>query len=177
MSDASRILLQSYIRDIPDFPRAGVIFRDISPLLASPEGFQTAIAAMGRGITASAADALVAIEARGFIFGAALAQHLGLPMHLVRKRGKLPPITTGVRYALEYGEDTLEMLEGTVQPHKRYAVVDDVLATGGTAEATVALIRRLGGQVACCAFLIELGFLPGRARLGGVAVDSQIVYA
>lgn len=167
---------KSYIRDVPDFPRPGVIFRDISPLLAEPRAFRAAVAQLGLAVQRHRADALVAVEARGFIFGAALAQHLGLPLHLVRKRGKLPPRTADIRYALEYGEDRLEVREDAVHPQRRYAVIDDVLATGGTVAATVGLLRGLGGQIACCAMLIELAFLLGRAKLPDVAVESLIIY-
>jgi len=168
--------IESLIRDVPDFPKPGIIFKDITPLLEHAEAFRGAIEQLGQAVTSHAPEALVAIESRGFIFGAPLALHLGLPLVLVRKPGKLPRRTETVAYQLEYGEDRLEVHADAVRPGGRYAIVDDVLATGGTAAAVQTLLTRLGGQVACHAFLIELGFLSGRERLGGAAVEALVAY-
>lgn len=164
------------IRDVPDFPRAGVLFKDITPLLENPAAFAEVIAQLAARLRPHAPTALVAIESRGFLFGAPLALALGLPLVLVRKPGKLPRQTQRVDYALEYGVDVLEIHADAVSRGGRYAIVDDVLATGGTAAAVARLLEELGGTVACHAFLIELSFLAGRARLGTAAVESLVAY-
>lgn len=169
--------IESLIRDVPDFPKPGIIFKDITPLLEHAGAFRGAIERLGSAVLAHAPEALVAIESRGFIFGAPLALHLGLPLVLVRKPGKLPRQTETIAYQLEYGEDRLEVHADAVRPGGRYAIVDDVLATGGTAAAVGALLTRLGGQVACHAFLIELGFLAGRTRLGDAPIEALVAYA
>jgi len=168
-------ILTGLIRDVPDFPKPGILFKDITPLLESPDGFRTCIAALGERVRAHGVTALVAIESRGFIFGAPLATHLGLPLIVVRKPGKLPRRTESVSYQLEYGEDRLEVHADAIVAGSRYAIIDDVLATGGTAEAVATLIARLGGIVACAAFPIELAFLSGRARLSA-PVESLVVF-
>jgi adenine phosphoribosyltransferase len=168
--------IKALIRDVPDFPKPGILFRDITPLLGSPRGFDAAVAQMADALTAQRAEGLVAIESRGFLFGAALALRLQLPLQLVRKPGKLPSRTVGITYALEYGSDRLEMHLDAVDKGRRYSIVDDVLASGGTAAAAAALIRELGGAVAGAAFLIELPALQGRQRLPGVDVASLLSY-
>lgn len=168
--------IEALIRDVPDFPKPGILFKDITPLLENAPLFRAAIELLAAGVARHAPTALVAIESRGFIFGAPLALHMGLPLVLVRKPGKLPRRIESVAYQLEYGEDRLEVHADAVQAYGRYAIVDDVLATGGTASAVSSLLHRLGGTVACHAFLIELGFLAGRERLGTAPVEALVAY-
>ncbi|MGH8321642.1 MAG: adenine phosphoribosyltransferase [Gammaproteobacteria bacterium] len=168
--------IRRHIRAIPDFPKPGVVFRDITPLLADAEGFRWATEQLATRINYHQPDAIVAIEARGFIFGSALALTLGLPLQLVRKPGKLPHRTIGMRYQLEYGDDTLEAHEDAFMAGGRYAIVDDLMATGGTAAAVAALVESRRAEVACCAFLIELSFLNGRKKLARYPVESLLVY-
>ncbi|MBA4285619.1 MAG: adenine phosphoribosyltransferase [Xanthomonadaceae bacterium] len=174
--DTVESVLTSLIRDVPDFPKPGIVFKDITPLLEDAAGFRACIEALAARVSPHRPDALVAIESRGFIFGAPLALHLGLPLIVVRKPGKLPRATESVAYQLEYGEDRLEVHADAIRAGHRYALVDDVLATGGTAEAVTSLITRLGGQMACAAFPLELGFLGGRARLAGAVTESLVRY-
>lgn len=168
--------IQALIRDVPDFPKPGILFKDITPLLADADGFSLAVDALAQRIGAHRPDALVAIEARGFIFGAALAQVLKLPLLLVRKPGKLPAATASVDYQLEYGNDRLEIHADAIRSGARYAIVDDVLATGGTAAATAALVRKLQGEVVCQTFLMELPALGGRSRLQPVPVEALLSF-
>ena len=168
--------IQAFIRDVPDFPKPGIIFRDITPLLAHVAGFRAAIDALAERVEPLQADGILAIESRGFIFGAALAQRAGLPLQLVRKRGKLPRKSISMEYALEYGVDHLEMHTDAVRRGGRYLIVDDVIATGGTAEAVAKMVALQGAEIAACVFLIELTFLNGRGRLGGKSVISLIEY-
>ena len=168
--------IKSFIKDVPDFPKPGIIFKDITPLLASPDAFRAAIDALAERVAGMHADGLLAIESRGFIFGAALAQTLGLPLQLVRKRGKLPRKSISMRYELEYGFDHLEVHEDAIAAGGRYLIVDDVIATGGTAAAVAQLVAAQRATVAACVVLIELKFLDGRAKLGGVPVVSLIEY-
>jgi adenine phosphoribosyltransferase len=168
--------IQALIRDVPDFPKPGIIFKDITPLLADPRGFRAAIDALAERVEPLRADGILAIESRGFIFGAALAQRVALPLQLVRKRGKLPRKSVSMEYSLEYGVDHLEMHTDSVRPGGRYLIVDDVIATGGTAEAVAKMVAMQGAGVAACVFLIELEFLHGRSRLGGNEVVSLIAY-
>ena len=172
----SPLQISSYVRDVPDFPKPGILFRDITPLLANAAAFGAAIDHFAAVVEPLRVDALVAIESRGFIFGAALAQKLGLPLLLVRKPGKLPRRTVSVSYQLEYGSDRVEMHADEIVAGARYAVIDDVIATGGTAVAAAELVEKQGGTVACCAFLIELDFLKGRERLGSRTVESLLHY-
>lgn len=169
--------IRSLIRDVPDFPKPGIIFKDITPLLENAAAFRAAIEAMAARVGAHRPDALIAIESRGFILGAPLAMVMGLPLIIVRKPGKLPRATESVSYQLEYGLDTLQVHADAVRPGGRYAIVDDVLATGGTAAAVGELVGRLGGAVACLGFLLELEFLGGRSRVGGSPVESLVSYA
>jgi adenine phosphoribosyltransferase len=168
--------LQAFIRDIPDFPKAGIVFKDITPLLADAAAFKAAI---DRLVTPyrGRVDIVLGIESRGFIVGSAAAYSLGAGLALVRKPGKLPHQTYAARYELEYGTDALEIHHDALGPHHRVLVIDDLLATGGTAAAAVELVRRCGGQVVACGFVIELAFLGGRRRLGDLAVTSLIQYA
>jgi adenine phosphoribosyltransferase len=167
--------LRAFIRDVPDFPAAGIVFKDITPLLADGRVFAEVVAAMSDAIAAVDATTIVGIESRGFIFGAPIASRLGLGFVPVRKFGKLPWRTFTQSYDLEYGTDTLEIHEDAVGSGSRVIVVDDVLATGGTAAATVDLIRGTGASVEAVAVLRELDFLQGRSRLD-VPVQALIRY-
>lgn len=164
------------IRDVPDFPKPGVVFRDITPLLADADGFCWTLAQLKQRLTPYRPDGIVAIESRGFIFGAALAAELRLPLQLVRKPGKLPYRKIGVTYELEYGADAIEAHEDAFDAGRRYAIVDDLIATGGTAAATASLIESRGAEVCCCAFVIELDFLHGRDKLSHYKVESLLHY-
>jgi adenine phosphoribosyltransferase len=154
------------IRDIPDFPKPGIIFKDITPLLEDPKLFRDTIKAMATQIERHAPNKIVAVESRGFIFGSALAYELGAGLVVVRKPNKLPFKTESLEYELEYGTDKLEIHIDSVSPSDKVVIVDDILATGGTAEATAKLVEKVGAQVAGLAFFAELGFLNGRNRLG-----------
>lgn len=164
-------LIKSLVRDVPDFPETGILFKDITPLLADPQGFQRSVDLLAEAISDYRVDALVAIESRGFIFGSALSLQVGLPLQLIRKAGKLPAETVGLDYDLEYGTDRIELHRDAISPGTHYAVIDDLIATGGTAEATVKLINNEQGIVSCCAFVIELMFLNGREKLGSPVVS------
>jgi adenine phosphoribosyltransferase len=168
--------LRSTIREVPDFPKPGILFYDITTLLANPAALEAAVDLLAERVAARGAKGIVAIESRGFIFGAPVAMKLGIPLQLVRKPGKLPYETVSMSYELEYGTDTVEMHVDAIEKGVPYAIVDDLLATGGTAQATAELIERQGGSVACCAFLIELGFLRGIEKLGDRPVDTLIRY-
>lgn len=168
--------LQALIRDVPDFPKPGIVFKDITPLLADPRGLAETVDHLAEAVEDLDADEILAIESRGFIFGTALAQKMSLPMHLVRKRGRLPRETISIRYELEYGFDHLEVHTDTIEPGRRYLIVDDLIATGGTAAAVAELVRREKGIVAGCAVVIELAFLDGRRALDDYPVVSLISY-
>jgi adenine phosphoribosyltransferase len=168
--------IRSLIRDVPNFPKPGILFKDITPVLADPAAFRATIDALADRVSPLHADGILAIESRGFIFGAALANRIGLPLQLVRKRGKLPRESFSVEYELEYGVDHLEMHKDAVRAGGRYLIVDDVIATGGTAAAVAKLIAQQRAAVAACVFLIELSFLNGRDRLAGHDVISLIRY-
>jgi adenine phosphoribosyltransferase len=157
--------LRSFIRDVPDFPELGVIFRDITPLLQAPVAFNAALDAMTAYIETQAPQRIVAIESRGFLFGAPVAARLGLPLVPVRRPGKLPSARRSIEYVLEYGSGALDIHADAIAPGERILIVDDLVATGGTAEATAKLVELLGGSVAGVAFLIELTALGGRKRL------------
>lgn len=157
--------LSSYIRDVADWPKEGIVFKDITPLLASPEGFKMAIDTLADAYADSGVTKVMGAEARGFIFGGALAYRLGAGFVPARKPGKLPWHTTSVEYELEYGTDSLEVHRDAFGPEDVVVIVDDVLATGGTAAAKAALVRETGARVAGFAFLIELDFLGGRTKL------------
>jgi adenine phosphoribosyltransferase len=174
MTDFERDV-RAAIRDIPDFPKPGVLFKDITPMLADPQLFSGVIEWFAAPWRGERIDRVVGMESRGFIFGGALATTLGAGFAPARKKGKLPYETVGVDYALEYGAAVLEMHVDAIRPGDRVLVCDDLLATGGTAAATVDLVRKLGGDVVGTAFVIELGFLGGRNRLDTV-VHSLVTY-
>jgi adenine phosphoribosyltransferase len=168
--------LASYVRDVPDFPRPGIVFKDIMPLLADPVAFREAVEKLAWFARPLRPDIVLGAESRGFILGGALAYRLGCGFAAARKPGKLPWRTVTVDYALEYGTDALELHDDAIRPGARVLVHDDLLATGGTAAAKIELVEQLGGTVAGVAFLVELGFLEGRARLAGHEVFSVIRY-
>jgi len=168
--------LKDLIRDIPDFPKAGVVFKDITPLLADPEGFALVIDSIAEPFVGQGIRKVVGIEARGFIIAAPVAHRLGAGFVPVRKVGKLPWEVEAEAYELEYGTGLLELHSDAVAVDEQVLVVDDVLATGGTAAATVRLVERLGAKVAGLAFVIELGFLNGRSQLGGRDILSLLHY-
>ena len=175
--EAARARLAAMVRAVPDFPKEGILFRDITPVLADPEGILLALELQLAGVEViHPVDAVVGVESRGFLFGTLLAQQLGCGFVPVRKPGKLPAETVEIRYALEYGEDALQIHKDALAPGARVLVVDDLLATGGTAAAAVGLVRALGAEVVACSFLIELAFLGGREKLDVPLVDAVIVY-
>ncbi len=166
--------LTELIRDIPDFPEPGIVFKDITPLLADPAGLDSTISVLADPWRESQVDAVIGIEARGFILGAAVARELGVGFVPIRKAGKLPGATVRQDYGLEYGTDTIEMHDDAFEAGDRILILDDVLATGGTAAAAGELVAGLGGVVVGYSFLIELLFLDGRAKLGDAAIDAVI---
>jgi adenine phosphoribosyltransferase len=168
--------LSDYIRDIPDFPKPGILFKDITPLLGNPAAFRRAVDLLCEPFRGRPIDAIAAAEARGFLFAAPMALALACPLVPLRKPGKLPYETLCDRYDLEYGTAELHMHTDAIARGARVLLVDDVLATGGTMKAAVALIQRAGGTVEGCAFLMELGFLGGRGRLEPVEVYSVLRY-
>ena len=166
----------SLIRDIPDFPRPGVLFRDITPLLGDAEGFAAAVRDLASPYRGAGIDRVVAVEARGYLLGAPLALEIGAGLVPVRKKGKLPFEVLRAEYTLEYGEEAVELHRDALQPGERALIVDDVLATGGTMAAAIALVERTGASVAGAAVLIELAGLRGRDRLGGLPLTASITY-
>jgi len=175
MNARGPIDLKRYIRDVPDFPKPGIVFKDITPLLADPRAFHSAIDGLVERYRGRV-DMVLGIESRGFLIGAATAYALGTGLALVRKPGKLPAQTYAARYELEYGTDALEIHHDAFGRATRVLIVDDLLATGGTAAATVQLVEHCGGAVVACASAIELGFLAGRKRLDGHEVFSLLTY-
>ena len=168
--------LSDMIRDVPDFPKPGILFKDITTLLQDPQAYKRAVDAMTQRYQDQEIDVVVAIESRGFIFGAVLAYNLGAGFVPVRKRGKLPYKTRQVSYQLEYGADTLEIHEDAFPPQARVLVVDDLLATGGTVGAVASLLRDMQAQIVGVAFLVELAFLKGREKLPGLPISAEIIY-
>ena len=168
--------LRNAVRDIPDYPKPGIVFKDITPLLGDPLLFAEACHAMAAPYRTDGVTHVAAIESRGFLFGGPVAQLLGAGVVPVRKRGKLPYQAEREEYALEYGVDSLEMHVDALPAGARVLVIDDVLATGGTAAAACRLVERLGGAIAGCSFLIRLGFLSGLAELNGRRASNLIVY-
>jgi len=168
--------LEDFIRDVPDFPKPGIMFKDITPLLKDPLAFQGAVDQLVDSHPPDGVDAVVGIEARGFLLAAPLAYRIGRPLVPVRKQGKLPFDTEAVTYSLEYGSDTVEVHTDGFTSGQRVLIVDDLLATGGTVAATASLVEKMGGQVASIAVLVELSDLKGRDRLGEYEVVSLIKY-
>lgn len=168
--------LRETIRDVPDFPKPGIVFKDLTTLLKDAAAYREAMELLTEACRGLRPQKVVAIESRGFVPGAVVADRLGLGFAPVRKPGKLPYRRRSRSYALEYGTDSLELHEDAISPGERTLIVDDLIATGGTAEATGHLVRELGGEVAGYAFLVELSFLKGRERLGDAEVRSLIVY-
>ena len=174
--DASQIKLESFIRDIPDWPKKGILFRDITPLLRDAKAFAGAIAALAAPFADKKIDYVAAVEARGFIFGSAVAEKIQAGFVPIRKHGKLPYTTESVTYDLEYGTDTLEVHMDAVTQDARVLMVDDLLATGGTMAAACQLVEKMGADVVGVTLLIELAALGGRAKLDGYSVSSIITY-
>jgi adenine phosphoribosyltransferase len=168
--------LRSAVRDVPDFPQPGIIFKDITPILQNAQLFRLAITLFADRYQRRNVDVVAAIDARGFLFASALAYCLGTGLALVRKKGKLPFKTIEASYELEYGKNTLSMHVDAITPGQKVVLIDDVLATGGTAQAALQLIHQLGGDVVETAFLVELGFLNGRPKLGSTPIFSIITY-
>ena len=168
--------LKNYIKDIPNFPKKGILFRDISPLLKSPEGWSKVITQLGFFCEEITPDIIVGIESRGFIVGSALATQQKTGFVPIRKKGKLPGNVLGVDYTLEYGKDRLEIQSDALQENPRVLLIDDLLATGGTVNASVKLIEKAGGLVVGCGFIIELNELNGRDNISNVPVRSLIRY-
>lgn len=168
--------LKTQIRHVPDFPKPGILFYDITTLLQDPAGLRAAIESLAQPFTGRGIDLVVGIESRGFIFGAPVADRIGAGFVPIRKPGKLPSRVVRQSYALEYGTDTLEMHADAVKKGQRVLIVDDLLATGGTARATTDLVKGVGGNVVALAFLIELAGLDGRSKLAGEQVHATLTY-
>ena len=172
----TQLLAAALIRDIPDFPKSGILFKDITPVLGNAEAFQEVIDRLTEYAAGLAPDVIAGIESRGFLLGAPVALALGVGFVPIRKAGKLPSQTEREEYVLEYGTAIIEIHRDAIAEGQRVLIIDDLLATGGTASASVRLVERLGGKVAALSFLIELGFLPGREALSGYAVHSLLAY-
>jgi adenine phosphoribosyltransferase len=172
----ARDAIKACIRDVPDFPKPGIVFKDITPILADPSVFNLCLDATAAHFASVTVDAIVGIESRGFIFGAALASRMHKAFVPARKPGKLPARTKRIDYQLEYGTDALEMHADSLAPASKVLVVDDLLATGGTAWAACELVRALGAEVVAASFVVELTFLAGRTRLQPVEVFSLVQY-
>ena len=173
---AEAIKLEKYIRSIPDWPKEGILFRDITPLLADPKAFIAAVDALCADFTEAGIEYVAAVEARGFIFGAAVAERLNAGFVPIRKKGKLPSKTESITYDLEYGTDTLEVHNDAIGKGAKVLMVDDLLATGGTMAAACKLIEKIGGQIAGITFLIELSDLPGREKLQDYNINTVLTY-
>ncbi len=167
-------MIETYIRDVPDFPKPGIVFKDITPLLQDPDGLRASIQGLADAVDPSTYDLVCGIESRGFIFGTALANQLGKGFIPIRKPGKLPWKTRSESYELEYGTDEIQIHQDACEG-KRVLMIDDLLATGGTMGAALNLVRQVGGIPVACGFVIELGFLNGRAKLGDVPVHSLMM--
>ncbi|MCK5225838.1 MAG: adenine phosphoribosyltransferase [Planctomycetes bacterium] len=168
--------LKSYIRDVPDWPKQGILFRDITPLLAEPKALSISIDALCCGFECADIDYVAAVEARGFIFGSAVAEKLKAGFVPIRKKGKLPFKTESINYDLEYGVDTLQVHSDAIEKGAKILMVDDLLATGGTMAAACELIEKIGGQIAGIAFLIELSDLNGRDKLSNYKIETVLSY-
>ena len=169
-------LLRGKIRSVPDFPKPGIVFRDITPLLQDPEALRIACELLGEPFKGRGIDMVVGVESRGFIFGPPVALQLGAGFAIARKAGKLPWETVSATFELEYGVEQIEMHRDAVGPEQRVLLIDDVIATGGTAAATAELVRRMGAQVVGSCFLIELSFLEGRKRLPGIDIRAVLSF-
>lgn len=168
--------IADHIRDIPDFPKEGIVFKDITTLVGHAEAFKETLNQLQERYQKTSATAIVALEARGYIFGAPLADRLGLRFVPVRKPGKLPADTITQDYDLEYGSNTLEIHRDALAKGEKVLIIDDLIATGGSAEATVALVQKLGAEVVGFGSVIELAFLKGRSKLEGIAVESLLIF-
>jgi adenine phosphoribosyltransferase len=168
--------LKSHVRDVLDYPKPGIVFKDITPLLGAADAFRACVDALGEPFAATRVDKVIGIEARGFVFAAPVTYALQAGFVPVRKPGKLPWEIESEEYVLEYGTDLLEIHRDAILPGERVLVVDDVIATGGTAAATARLVERLGGEVVAFAFVLELGFLHGREQLDGYDVHTLVTY-
>jgi adenine phosphoribosyltransferase len=168
--------LRSLIRDVPDFPKPGIVFKDITTLTKDPEGLRASVDAIAERYADAGVDLVVGIEARGFVFGAAVAYKMGVGFVPARKPGKLPAQTVSAEYELEYGTDSIEIHRDAIGKGQRVLIVDDLLATGGTAAAAAELVSGLGGEIVAIAFLVDLAFLKGRDKLAGYEVFSLIEY-
>jgi adenine phosphoribosyltransferase len=168
--------LKAHVRDVVDYPKPGIVFKDITPLLGAPDAFRATVDALAEPFAATRVDKVIGIEARGFVFAAPVAYGLHAGFVPVRKPGKLPWEIEREEYELEYGSDLLEIHKDAIAPGEQVLVVDDVIATGGTAAATARLVERLGGVVAGFAFVLELGFLHGRAQLGTYPIHALVTY-
>lgn len=168
--------VRAAIRDIPDFPKPGILFKDITPILNDGKIFAEVIGGLTARYQSMRIDKIAAMESRGFIFGAPLAENIGAGFVPLRKFGKLPYSTVSETFNLEYGTETLEVHTDAIAPGERVVIIDDLLATGGTAEASTRLVRRIGGEVVEMAFVVELAFLGGRKRLAGIPVYSMVVF-
>jgi adenine phosphoribosyltransferase len=168
--------LRDYIRDIPDFPKPGIVFKDLTPMLLDPKAFDHAVTLLAEHARPLEMDLIVAAEARGFVFGGALARELGVGFVPARKPGKLPHETISVQYGLEYGVDELQLHADAVRGGTRVLIHDDLLATGGTAKAKIDLVEQLGGRIAGCLFVVELAFLQGRVTLAPHDVHALVRY-
>lgn len=169
-------MLEKLIRDVPDFPKPGIVFKDITPLLQSPAGFADCTRRLNESVDPDSYDLICGIESRGFIFGCAMAQALGKGFIPIRKPGKLPWKTESESYELEYGTDTIQIHTDAVEPGPRVLLVDDLLATGGTMAAAANLVRKIGGTPVAATFVIELAFLAGREKLGGLDAHALVTY-
>ena len=169
-------LIEQYIRDVPDFPKEGIVFKDITPLLQDPTGLRASIEGLERAVDPTDYDLVCGIESRGFIFGTALAHHLDKGFIPIRKPGKLPWKTASETYELEYGQDTIEIHTDAVSGGQKVLMVDDLLATGGTMQAALKLVRLIGGAPVACCFVIELSSLNGRDRLGDIPVNALLTF-
>ncbi|MFH1701367.1 MAG: adenine phosphoribosyltransferase [Candidatus Zixiibacteriota bacterium] len=168
--------LKNAIRSIPNFPKPGIVFRDISTLLSNPEAFKQSLDEFEKYFRARNINRIAAIDARGFLFGGALADRMNIPLCVIRKKGKLPFDTVSASYELEYGTDTLEMHKDAIFPGDKVAVIDDLLATGGTLEASCRMVEELGGEVTTIGVVIELSFLNGRSKLSKFDICALVDY-
>jgi len=169
--------LKALIRTIPDYPKPGIMFRDVTTLFRDPEGFERAIIATARPFRTTHIDAVAGIEARGFILGGAVADRLGCGFIPIRKRGKLPRKTIGQEYTLEYGVDAIEIHEDAISAGERILIVDDLIATGGTAEAAIKLVKATGGEIAGASFVIDLPEIGGKAKIEAMDVEAHAIMA